>query len=116
MGEASSITRAVSGRVRLAPAATQVYGEICPIARVVSVPTTVVETDLDDGYAPGARVAVRVELPETAGVIQVEAFPLSSVSTEQEEVPAQAESAALLLALQFTVAPATGITPPAATT
>src|SRR5271156_6325740 len=46
---ALSITRAVSGRVTLPPATTQEYGEVSPIARDVSVPTTVVETDFDRG-------------------------------------------------------------------
>src|ERR1700733_10917554 len=57
-----------------------------------------------------------VATPATLGTIKVEALPTSSLVTEQENMPPQADSAALLVLLQAMVAPATGVTPSAATT
>src|SRR5260370_8679993 len=57
-----------------------------------------------------------VATPVAPGVTQVEAAPPSSLVVLHDEVPPQAESVALLVVLQLTVAPLTGVIPSAATT
>src|ERR1700678_4340107 len=54
--------------------------------------------------------------PVAPGVTHVEAIPLSSLVTEQVEVPPQTESVALFVVVHPTVAPATGVIPSEATT
>jgi hypothetical protein len=58
---------------------------------------------------------VMVLCPIAVGVTEVEDSPASSLSTEQEDAPLQAENCRLLVALQAIVAPLTGVIPSAAT-
>src|SRR5271157_2202100 len=55
-------------------------------------------------------------VPAADGVSHARELPLWSLSTEQDDVLLQAESCTPLLAFQPIVAPATGVTPSAATT
>src|SRR5258708_8253976 len=57
-----------------------------------------------------------VATPVAPGVTQVEAAPPSSLVVLHDEVPPQAERVALLVVLQLTVAPLTGVIPSDATT
>ena len=110
------MTRTVSGKANVAPCATNRDGVTTPISNADSVPSSDPETVFDGLYTPGASVAVMPATPAAVGVIAVDASPLSSVIVEQEVAPLQIESAAPLVLFQPTVAPATGVTPSAATT
>src|SRR5512143_609644 len=108
-------TRTDSGTSSVAPYAIHFVGSTAARSSGVVVPTTVACLLCGGLYEAGASAAVMVLVPVAVGVTPVDAIPASSVSTEQLEAPAQVESVAPFVVDHAIVAPATAVTPSAAT-
>src|SRR5712692_3508112 len=108
-------TRAVSGTFTVAPCAIHTVGVINDKSSCDEVPSSVACTCCALEYEAGANFAVSVMTFADSTVMKVDARPLWSVSTVQLAVPAHAENATAGDDVNCTLAPATGVTPSAAT-